>query len=488
MEICRSLAGYSYGRADLVRRAMAKKKHEVMEAERQTFLWGSREPDGGVSCPGAVANGVPEATANEIFDQMTSFASYAFNKSHAAAYAYLAYQTAYLKCHYFSQYMAALMTSVLSNTSKLMEYIALCEENGVAVCRPDVNISDMGFTVGSSGIHFGLLAVKGLGKGVLSQVIRERQEHGSYRSFPDFCERMVQLDVGKRTVENLIRCGALDGLGHNRREMLLCYEQIMDAQAGSNRTLIQGQMDLFGQGSGVPEQVPIPKMEDFPPNQLLRMEKELTGMYLSGHPLGHLQWCRRLLRLPELKQLQEVKDGAGVSVLCMLQSQKLHVTKNGEKMCFLTLEDLSGSADAVVFPVLYAQRSSLLEPEQVLLIHGRISARDGENSILCSEIQPGEQIRQLLSSRQLCIKLRSDETGVQQAVTELCRCNPGDTPVCFYLTDQRRYVSSRRIPGVTLTEPFRDALFRILPESSVGMVSGVYGKMSANTKNEGKAP
>lgn len=488
MEICRSLAGYSYGRADLVRRAMAKKKHKVMEAERQTFLWGSRESDGTVSCPGTVANGVPEATANEIFDQMTSFASYAFNKSHAAAYAYLAYQTAYLKCHYFPQYMAALMTSVLSNTPKLMEYIALCEEYGMAVCRPDVNVSDMGFTVGSKGIHFGLLAVKGLGKGVISQVIQERQEHGLYHSFLDFCERMVQLDVGKRTVDNLIRCGALDGLGHNRREMLMCYEQIMDAQAGSSRTLIQGQMDLFGQGSAMPESVPIPKMEEFPPNQLLRMEKELTGMYLSGHPLGHLQWCRKLLRLPELKELQDEKDGTGISVLCMLQSVKPHVARNGEKMCFLTLEDLSGTMEAVVFPILYAQRNGMLEPEQVLLIHGKISARDGENSILCNELQPGEQIRQLLAGRQLCIKLRSDDAKRQKAVTELCRCHPGETRVCFYLTDLRRYVASRRIAGVELTAPFRDALCRIVPEDCVGMVPAANGKMSAYTKNEGKAP
>ncbi len=488
MEICRSLAGYSYGRADLVRRAMAKKKHAVMEAERQTFVWGSRNPDGSVSCPGAVANGVPEDTANEIFDQMTSFASYAFNKSHAAAYAYLAYQTAYLKCHYFPQYMAALMTSVLSNTSKLMEYISLCEEKGVAVCRPDVNVSDMGFTVGGKEIHFGLLAVKGLGKGVIGQVIRERQENGVYRSFPDFCDRMVRRDVGKRTVENLIRCGALDGLGHNRREMLMCFEQIMDAQAGSSRALIQGQMDLFGQGEVIQESVPIPRMEEFPPNQLLRMEKELTGMYLSGHPLGHLQWCRRLLRLPELKELETAKDGDGVSVLCMLQSQKPHVARNGEKMCFLTLEDLSGTGEAVVFPSLFAQRSGMLEPEQVLLIHGRISAKDGQNSILCNEIQPGEQIQQLLAGRQLCIKLRSDENAVQQAVTELCRCNLGQIPVCFYLTDQRRYVSSRRIPGVELTAAFRDALCRIVSESSVGMVPRVNGKLSANTKNAGKAP
>ena len=220
MEICRTLAGYSYGRADLVRRAMAKKKHDVMEKERHSFIYGDTDSEGKISCTGALANGVSEQTANKIFDEMSGFASYAFNKSHAAAYAYLAYQTAYLKCHYMKQYMSALMSSVLDNTDKLIEYAEECRFNGIAVLRPDINKSSAYFTSENDGIRYGLLAIKTLGLGVINEIIKERSLNGNYKSFHDFCKRTAQLSISKVSAEYLIKAGAFDGLGANRRQLM----------------------------------------------------------------------------------------------------------------------------------------------------------------------------------------------------------------------------------------------------------------------------
>ncbi len=229
MEICRVLAGYSYGRADLVRRAMAKKKHDVMQRERSSFIYGEKNSDGNASCCGAVANGVDEQTANEIFDEMVGFASYAFNKSHAAAYAYLAYQTAYLKYHYFKEYMAALMSSVIGNTDKLIEYVEECRSAKIKILRPDINKSQAEFRVEGEHIRYGLLAVKNLGLGVIKDIISEREKNGDFYSLQNFCERTVNINVSKVCVEYLIKSGAFDGLGANRRQMMRNYEYLMDS-------------------------------------------------------------------------------------------------------------------------------------------------------------------------------------------------------------------------------------------------------------------
>ena len=467
MEICRSLAGYSYGRADLVRRAMAKKKHAVMEQERQVFLWGD-----GDACVGAVKNGVPEAVANRIFDEMSGFASYAFNKSHAAAYAYLAYQTAYLKCYFFQPYMAALMTSVLSNTPKLLEYIAACEANGVPIRKPSVNISDCGFTVGKQGIHFGLLAIKGLGKGVIDAILEERRAHGAFADYLSFCERMAACGIGKRTVESLIRSGTLDDLGCNRRQMLLSYESILDGIADSCRRNLAGQMDLFGsmeQPAAVSTGV-IPDAPEFPETELLRMEKELTGMYLSGHPLGTVEWCRSLLRLPTLQELSGMQEGTSCSVLCMMQEKKLHTARNGEKMCFLTLEDLSGALDAVVFPSLFAEAGASLLEDRVLYLTGKLTEKDSTRSLLCNSVTVVDGPDMLLSGKRFCMKLSSTDQTQQQALLQLCRCHGGSMPVCFYLTDLRRYVAPKQLSGITLDAQLYRAILEILPASAMGLV------------------
>ncbi len=469
MEIFRALAGYSYGRADLVRRAMAKKKHDVMERERQTFLYGTDE-SGAKICVGAVGNGVPEQTANEIFDSMTSFASYAFNKSHAAAYAYLAYQTAYLKCRYFRPYMAALMTSVLSNTAKLLEYIAECEANGVRVLRPDINISDAGFTVGTEGIHFGLQAIKGLGRAVIEDIIAERRQGGRFTTFVGFCERCAARNVNRRSVENLIRAGALDGLDCNRRQMLLGLDRIYDSISGDSRRTISGQLGLFGEAELESVQITVPYAEEFPDAERLRMEKEMTGLYLSGHPLSDGIWLKKLLHLSDLAALSEGQDGEEVCVLCMLQTVKAHTTRKGEKMCFLTLEDFSGTMEAVVFPSVLTQYGMLLRQDAVLYISGRLSEKDGTVSMICNRAVTLDTAVEESVRRTFCIKLRSDESEKMAALSALFRRFSGETPVKIYLTDLKKYAVPKGAPKITLSSSLFRALCDIVPENSAGLL------------------
>ena len=273
MEICRVAAGYSYGRADLVRRAMAKKKHDVMEKERNIFLYGNKNDDGTTECCGAIANGINEKTANEIFDEMSGFASYAFNKSHAAAYAYLSYQTAYLKCHYMKEYMAALMSSVLGNTDKLSEYVEECRQNEIKILRPDINKSYAEFTAEENGIRYGLLAIKNIGKGIILSIIEEREKNGVFQSLDNFCERTSELNISKIIVENLIKSGSFDNLGANRREMISNYEYIMDSYSHFTRKNIEGQMNLFPDGNNrIHQKFKFKSQEEYKYNDLLEFE------------------------------------------------------------------------------------------------------------------------------------------------------------------------------------------------------------------------
>ena len=287
MQIFRELAGFSFGQADNIRRAMSKKKHKVMEAEREHFVHGCTEP--GKECAGCVKNGIPEDVANEIYDEMISFASYAFNKSHAACYAYVAFQTAYLKCHYPHEFMAALLTSVLDNTSKVIEYTTECQRLGIKVLQPDINVSRGGFTADGDCIRFGLNAVKSVGRNLIEAVVKERQDR-PYRGLYDFCRRMYGNELNRRALENLIKCGAFDTLEPSRRAMLECVEGILKSVETDMRQNLEGQMDLFGMMSGESQEPAIndykvPPMQEYPTSDLLKMEKEVSGLYLSGHPL-----------------------------------------------------------------------------------------------------------------------------------------------------------------------------------------------------------
>ena len=398
MQIFRDLAGYSLGRADIVRRAMAKKKREVLEKEREVFLHGQRREDGSWEVEGCLRRGVDEPTARALFQEIESFASYAFNKSHAAAYAVLAYQTAYLKCHFPREYMAALLSSVLGWTAKVAEYIAECERLGIAVLPPHVNDSENGFTVVEGGIRYGLLAVKNLGKGVIARMIQERREGGPFTSFYNFCKRMFGRDLNRRAVESLIKCGALDGLGNNRREMLLALDGVLDGLEDDKRRNVEGQLGFFdAPDSSEAGEPPIPKAEDFPHLEKLAMEKEVTGMYLSGHPMaayaGQYQ-AGGYARMDEIDlsaqgELDRYHDGQRVTVLAIVTAVRKKVTRSGGTMAFLTLEDMYGAITALVFPSVLEQSAGLAREGAVAEVTGRLSfPEEKEPELVCEVLAP----------------------------------------------------------------------------------------------------
>ena len=397
MRIFRELAGYSLGRADIVRRAMSKKKHKVMEEERKYFVHGLKRADGTVEIEGCVARGVDERTAEIIYDEMESFASYAFNKSHAAAYAVVSYRTAYLKYHYPKEYMAALLTSVLGSSGKVATYMEECGRLGIQVLPPHVNESGNGFTVSEDSIRFGLLAIKNLGRGVITRMIQERKQGGKFKSFYDFCKRMQGRDLNRRAVESLIRCGAFDGLGNNRREMLMAVGPILEQLDSDKRRNIEGQIGLFdfgGFGNEAETEVfQMPKMEEFPQAELLAMEKEVTGMYLSGHPMAAYAEVYRnelVARMDEIAQSaagesEKYADEQYVDVLAIVADIKKKATKSGANMAFVTLEDIYGSMEALVFPKVLERYNDLLTPGSAVKAHGRISFTEEKDPKLIVE-------------------------------------------------------------------------------------------------------
>ncbi|MBQ6211468.1 MAG: DNA polymerase III subunit alpha, partial [Ruminococcus sp.] len=425
MEICRKLAGYSYGHADIVRRAMAKKKHDVMLRERESFVKGAAE------------NGVTKETANSVFDEMVSFASYAFNKSHAAAYAYLAYQTAYLKCHYRGVYMAALMSSVMGQSDKLAEYINSCRDNGIEILSPDINKSNKGFTYVDGKMYFGLLAIKNAGSGLADRIIAERTENGPFRSLQDFCERLEGRELNKKALENLIKAGAFDGLGLNRRQMTENYEMIMTAVSAEGRGVMEGQLGLFGLFEQYGMDIRIMPVPEYSSRELLAMEKEAAGMYLSGDPTGEYSYVAALLRtslMKDINSLNGLRDGQEVRALCTLQEQKLHMTRRNERMAFITASDSSGETECVVFPDLYAMSGPKLKEGSILLITGKISVKDDSVTVVCGSIVSEKELPRFVSNMKLCIKTPSDR-DILPEVSRICGQFRGETRVCFYLTD-----------------------------------------------------
>lgn len=394
MRIFRELAGYSLGRADIVRRAMSKKKHKVMEEERKYFVHGLKREDGTVEIEGCVARGVDEKTAEIIYDEMESFASYAFNKSHAAAYAVVSYRTAYLKYHFSKEYMAALLTSVLGSSGKVATYMEECSRLGIKVLPPHVNESDTGFSVSEDNIRFGLLAIKNLGRGVITRMIAERRANGKFKSFYDFCKRMQGRDLNRRAVESLIRCGAFDGMGNNRREMMMAVGSVLDQLDSDKRKNIEGQIGLFDLGGEVEtESYKMPRADEYPQAELLSMEKEVTGMYLSGHPMApYAEVYRRDLvaRMDEIAlsaagESDKYADEQYVDVLAIVSDVKKKATKSGANMAFVTLEDIYGSMEALVFPKVLERCNDLLAPGGAVKVHGRISFTEEKDPKLLVE-------------------------------------------------------------------------------------------------------
>ena len=397
MQIFRELAGFSFGQADNIRRAMSKKKHKVMEEEREHFVHGCAEP--GKECPGCVKNGIPEQVANEIYDEMISFASYAFNKSHAACYAYVAFQTAYLKCHYPHEFMAALLTSVLDNTSKVIEYTTECQRLGIKVLQPDINISRGGFTADGGCIRFGLNAVKSVGRGLIEAVVKERKDR-PYRGLYDFCRRLYGNELNRRALENLIKCGAFDALEPSRRGMLECVEGILKSVETDMRRNLEGQMDLFGMMSGETAEpagndYKVPKLSEYPSGELLKMEKEVSGLYLSGHPLDAYREQIAKISTCTVAQLQGEDarqfDEKNVTLLCTVVKNKVMTTKSNTLMAFTTIEDLTGSMELLVFPRVLAECRAALQENAVVVANGRVSVKEEEAARLIVEgVQPIE--------------------------------------------------------------------------------------------------
>ncbi|MDO4566611.1 MAG: DNA polymerase III subunit alpha, partial [Oscillospiraceae bacterium] len=386
MQIFRELAGFSYGQADLVRRAMSKKKHDVMEQEGEIFIYGSDES--GKECEGCLKRGVPERVAKGIFADMADFASYAFNKSHAAAYALVAYRTAYLKKHYPLEFMAALLTSVLDSTDKVIEYISECKELKINVLPPDINISQLGFTSDGDSIRFGLLAIKSVGRSLINSIIRERETGGLFKSFLDFCERMSGSELNKRALEALIKCGSFDGFGVSRRAMVQGMDAVLKDLDDSAKRNLEGQFNFFD--SEVKKEAALPGVEEYEKSELLRFEKELTGLYLSSHPLMDYEDLRRERSLKELRAVlssESALDDMRVSLLVAVSSVRIKITKRNETMAFVIIEDMSGMAEMIVFPKTLMQYAALLKDNNIIVARGRVSVKEDEAPrLVCEEV------------------------------------------------------------------------------------------------------
>jgi len=403
MQIVRELGGYSLGRADLVRRAMSKKKADVMVKERSNFINGIVDDDGNVIVEGAVRRGIDRQTAGSIFDEMMNFASYAFNKSHAAAYAVVAYRTAYLKCHYPCEFMAALLTSVLDWTEKVAAYIVECQHLGVKVLPPDINESGDVFTVSGGAVRFGLVAVKNVGRGFIKDLISEREKNGAFSDFMDFCERMSDFELNRRMIESLIRCGAFDRFGHRRSQLLAVLSDVLDRIATDKKKNVEGQMSLFGGSADEGEsparpQLVLPEIEEFSRRELLNMEKQTTGFYISGHPMSEFEeQVKRVggVSSKELAALTEeergfdapsVRDGENVTFCGIVAGRKQKTTKSNSLMAFVNVEDLYGKIEVIVFPRVLEQFGAVLEDDNAVAVRGRLSLKeDEEPKIVCEQ-------------------------------------------------------------------------------------------------------
>lgn len=438
MQIVRSLGGYTLGRSDLVRRAMSKKKTSVMEKERRNFVYGNKEE----GVPGCISNGISEDTANKIFDDMIDFAKYAFNKSHAAAYAVVSYQTAWLKFYYPTEFMAALMTSVIENPGKVSEYIYTCRQMKISILPPDVNTGEMGFSVQEGGIRYGLSAIKSVGKSFIAGLIEERKKNGSFLSIKDFIERMSGKDLNKRIIENFIKSGAMDGLNGTRRQFMLVYVQIMDHVAQEKKNGLSGQMSLFdfmGTEEKKEFEITLPDVGEYDKEELLAFEKEVLGIYVSGHPLEKYEamWKKNISAVTSDFQLDEesgkskVEDGAREILGGMITARTIKYTRTSKTMAFLTLEDLLGTVEIIVFPKDYEKYRSLLEEEKKVFIKGRVNAEEDKPSkLICERVWAFEEV-----PREIWIQFSTVEAFKEREreLYDILRTSDGKDHVVIYI-------------------------------------------------------
>jgi DNA-directed DNA polymerase III (polc) len=438
MQIVRELAGYTMGRSDLVRRAMSKKKGSVMEQERQNFVYGNEE-EGVVGC---IKNGINEKIANKIYDEMIAFAKYAFNKSHAAAYAVVSYQTAYLKYYYPVEFMAALMSSVMDHTTKVSEYILTCRQMGIPILPPNINHGEGAFSVSDNSIRYGLSAIKSVGRPVIEAIVRERSERGEFKTLKDFIERLSGKEVNKRTIESFIKAGALDGLGATRKQMMMIYVQVLEGINQNKKNAMAGQITLFDivqEEEKSDYEVQYPDVGEYGKEALLGFEKEVLGVYISGHPLEEYEeiWKRNIsnttLDFIQQEETREAKvqDGEKVIIGGMITSKTIKHTRTNQTMAFITIEDLVGTVEVVIFPRDYEKHTKLLVEDSKVFVQGRVNAEEEKDSkLVCEKITPFDAI-----PRELWIQFETKEEFIAQEgkLYENIKNSDGKDSVVIYI-------------------------------------------------------
>lgn len=454
MQIVRDLAGYSLGRSDLVRRAMSKKKTSVMEKERQNFIYGNPEEN----VPGCISNGIDEKTANKIYDDMIDFAKYAFNKSHAACYAVVAYQTAYLKTYYPVEFMAALMTSVVDNTDKVAGYIYACRQMNIQMLPPDVNTSDMEFSVEDNAIRFGLSAVKSLGRPTIKAIIDERNK-SRFTSMQDFISRLY-TDLNKRTLENLIKSGAFDTFGNNRRQMMSVYARMLDNEAKQGKDAISGQMSLFDlvdESEKSQFEIKMPDVSEYTKEDILAFEKEVLGVYVSGHPLDEYaaMWKKHISAMSTDFEIDDetgepkVKVDSKATIGGMIMAKSVKPTKTGQLMAYLTIEDLVGTVEVIVFPRTFSTYRNIIEGTDKLFITGRVNANADENAkLICESVVPFEDV-----PRKLWIRFASEEEYLKKAadLAEELKYSDGKDSIIIYCTKENKRIVLPQSRNIRIT-------------------------------------
>lgn len=476
MQIFRRLAGYSLGRADIVRRAMSKKKHDVMKAEREIFVFGQRDEQGNEIIKGAVNNGVSEAVAQRIFDEMSAFSSYAFNKSHAAAYSVVSYQTAYLKCHYPSEYMAALMTSMQDDMSKIALYKNECTRLGLEVLPPHINESEENFTPVGQGIRFGLLAIKNIGEGIVKNLIANREAEGKYTSLYDFCSRNAGRDMGRRAIEGFIKSGAMDGLELNRRTMLYGADRVLAAVNDEKKYYAGGQLDLFADEPQ--SSIQLEPMEEMSKENLLAFEKEATGLYLSGHPLLDYSGYIRRIRSARISQILsgEYNDGERVSVVAMISSVRSKLMKNNTLMANVVAEDMGGSINITVFNRTFTECRHILKEGSIVLITARVQEReDRPFELVADRFEPvlksaaGEVPQKKKIKEGLYIRVESVSSPIMEEIKGILSEYKGTTPVYVVDSEGKRLLAPESL-WINKNSQIVDKLFEKLGKENVKIV------------------
>lgn len=477
MQIVRELGGYTMGRSDMVRRAMSKKKQAVMVQERKNFIYGN--PEEGV--PGCASKGISVEVANKIYDDMMDFAKYAFNKSHAAAYAVVSYQTAYLKYYYPLEYMAALMTSVIDAPHKVYEYIYTCRTMHIPILPPDINQGEAGFSVSDTGdsIRYGLTAIKGIGRPIINEIVAEREARGTYTSMKDFITRLEDKDINKRVIESLIKSGAFDSINGTRKQLMSVYIQILDSITKNNKNNMAGQISLFDIASDdVKEEyeLKMPDVGEYSKEMILAFEKEVIGIYVSGHPLEaeEAMWRKRVSSfasdfvIDEETGLVKVVDGTRVTIGGIIESKTIKYTKNGKNMAFIVLEDLTGKVEVIIWPNDYEKNAKWIIEDSKVFIQGRVSAEEEKDAkLICEKITPFEDI-----PKKLWIRFPTKENYLlnEMKLNTMLEYSDGKDIVVIYIDDTKEMKSYARNRSVNANAELVEQLKQVFGQDNIRVV------------------